>query len=65
MPYLVGEQGPELVVPRGNGTVIPAKQTAAMMSGGNSTTVNIYTNADPNSTKAALRLFDRRNGKGL
>jgi hypothetical protein len=63
MPYLVGEQGPELVVPRNNGTVIPAGKTAAMMGG--STTVNIYTNADPNSTKAALRRFDRRNGPGL
>ena len=66
MPYLVGEQGPELVVPRGNGTVIPAAKTAGMLSGTNSsTTVNIYTNADPNSTKAALRLFNRRNGPGL
>jgi len=66
MPYLVGEQGPELVVPRGNGTVIPAGKTAGMLSGGNSNiTVNLYTNADPNSTKAALRLFNRRNGPGL
>jgi hypothetical protein len=32
---------------------------------GGSTTVNIYTNADPNSTKAALRRFDRRNGPGI
>jgi hypothetical protein len=62
-PYLVGERGPELVVPSGNGTVIPAGKTAAMMGG--STTVNIYTNADPNSTKAALRRFDRRNGPGI
>ena len=62
-PYLVGEQGPELVVPSGNGTVIPAGKTASMMGG--NTTVNIYTNADPNSTKAALRRFDRRNGPGI
>jgi len=62
-PYLVGERGPELVVPSGNGNVIPAGKTASMMGG--STTVNIYTNADPNSTKAALRRFDRRNGPGL
>jgi len=66
-PYLVGEQGPELVVPSGNGTVIPAGKTASMMGGstGGNTTVNIYTNADPNSTKAALRRFDRRNGPGI
>lgn len=62
-PYLVGERGPELVVPSGNGNVIPAGKTASMMGG--NTTVNIYTNADPNSTKAALRRFDRRNGPGL
>jgi hypothetical protein len=66
-PYIVGEQGPELVVPSGNGNVIPAGKTAAMMGGGvgGNTTVNIYTNADPNSTKAALRRFDRRNGPGI
>jgi len=62
-PYLVGEQGPELVVPSGNGNVIPAGKTASMLGG--NTTVNIYTNADPNSTKAALRRFDRRNGPGI
>jgi hypothetical protein len=62
-PYLVGERGPELVVPSGSGNVIPAGKTASMMGG--STTVNIYTNADPNSTKAALRRFDRRNGPGI
>jgi phage-related minor tail protein len=63
MPYLVGERGPELVVPSGGGNVIPAGKTASMLGG--NTTVNIYTNADPNSTKAALRLFNRRNGPGL
>lgn len=31
--YLVGERGPELHVPRTNGTVIPADQTARMLSG--------------------------------
>ncbi len=29
-PYLVGEQGPELVVPQQNATVIPAQQTAQL-----------------------------------
>jgi hypothetical protein len=62
-PYLVGERGPELVVPSGSGNVIPAGKTASMLGG--NTTVNIYTNADPNSTKAALRRFDRRNGPGI
>jgi hypothetical protein len=31
--YLVGEQGPELVIPKSAGTVIPAGQTAAMLGG--------------------------------
>lgn len=35
--YLVGEQGPELIMPRRNGTVVPARQTAAMMGGSGGT----------------------------
>jgi hypothetical protein len=37
-PYLVGERGPELVIPQGSGNVIPADKTAAMMgaAGGSS-----------------------------
>jgi len=55
---VVGEAGPEAVV--------PLNRAGGMLAGtGGSTTVNIYTNADPNSTKAALRLFNRRNGPGL
>jgi phage-related minor tail protein len=34
VPYLVGEQGPELVIPSSSGTVIPAGKTAAMLGGG-------------------------------
>lgn len=34
VPYLVGEKGPELVVPNASGTVIPAAQTAALMGRG-------------------------------
>lgn len=33
---LVGEKGPELFIPQGAGTIIPAAQTAAMLSGGGS-----------------------------
>jgi vacuolar-type H+-ATPase subunit F/Vma7 len=62
-PYLVGERGPEIVVPGRSGTVIPNNRIG--VGGGSPTTVNIYTNADPNSTKAALRRFDRRNGPGI
>ncbi len=64
--YLVGEQGPELLQ-MGNqgGNVIPNNRIGAVMGGTGSTTVNIMTNADPNSTKAALRRWERRNGPGL
>lgn len=41
--YLVGEEGPEMFVPRTSGTIIPAPQTASLMGGGGfSPTVNIY-----------------------
>lgn len=33
VPYLVGEQGPELVIPKSSGTVIPAGATAQMLGG--------------------------------
>lgn len=39
-PYLVGEHGPELVIPRHSGTVVNANQTANAMGGGGSVTVN-------------------------
>jgi len=32
MPYLVGEQGPEIFNPRSNGNIIPAGPTAAMLN---------------------------------
>lgn len=48
-PYIVGEEGPELIIPSANGTVIPAGQTAAMMRGaggrtlgGGGNTYNFY-----------------------
>jgi phage-related minor tail protein len=37
--YMVGENGPELVIPRHSGTVVNAKQTASAMGGGGSITV--------------------------
>jgi hypothetical protein len=39
-PYVVGEQGPEMFVPRSAGTILPAGQTAKMRQG--STTTNNY-----------------------
>jgi hypothetical protein len=64
-PYLVGEQGPELVVPSGNGTVIPAGKTASMMGGGmggGGMTINITTGADPQAVVAAIKKYERSNG---
>lgn len=39
-PYLVGEKGPELIVPHYSGQVIPAGRTAQMMAGGGGAVVN-------------------------
>jgi hypothetical protein len=51
-PYLVGEQGPEIVVPSQSGTVLTASQTAAVATGntavgGGTTIVNIYPKTMP------------------
>ena len=40
VPYLVGEQGPELIVPQSAGTVMTAQQTARMGRGGGITNIN-------------------------
>jgi lambda family phage tail tape measure protein len=40
MPALVGEQGPELFIPRTAGTIIPNNQLAQSMGGGQSVTYN-------------------------
>ena len=39
-PYIVGEQGPELIMPRGDGEVLSSKDTAAAMAGGNGRAVS-------------------------
>lgn len=43
-PYLVGEQGPELVIPRHSGTVVNANQTAGAMAGSGGFTQNLSIN---------------------
>lgn len=43
LPYLVGERGPEIVVPRSTGTVIPNHAISGAMGGGG-VTVNIHAN---------------------
>ena len=44
MPYYVGEQGPEIFVPQGAGTIMPNKMVGAM-SGGTTNVTNNYINA--------------------
>ena len=44
MAYMVGENGPELVIPRHSGTVVNAKQTANNMNGGGNFTQNLSIN---------------------
>lgn len=51
--YLVGENGPELVIPRHSGTVVNANQTSAMGSGGNGTTV-VNNNISVTGSDAAM-----------
>lgn len=51
-PYLVGERGPELFVPGGNGTIIPNKN----MGGGSSgNTISVNVDARGSSDPAAVR----------
>lgn len=52
--YLVGEEGPELVVPRHHGTVIPADLTSDMI-GGQSITNNITVNGSDASARDISR----------
>lgn len=49
-PYMVGERGPELFVPSGNGKIVPNNQLAGAGAGGMNVSVNITVNAkDANS----------------
>lgn len=51
-PYLVGEQGPEIVVPGASGTVIPADISQAIVSGGGS--------SDGGSYQVSIHALDAR-----
>ena len=42
-PYLVGEKGPELMIPRGSGTIIPNDKMGGI--GGTTSVTNNYINA--------------------
>jgi phage-related minor tail protein len=63
VPYLVGERGPEMFVPQGNGSIVPNK---VMKGGGHTIIVNVNgSNNAPDVRRAAgqgareaLGLFD-------
>ena len=64
VPYLVGERGPEIVVPAGNGTVIPNNKLSA--GGGSSYTINVNGFVNEQSIQqltSAIREIERR-GRG-
>jgi len=62
--YLVGEEGPELIVPNASGMVLTAGQTQAALGGGSSwnVTVNMPPGADGEQVVSALRRWERANG---
>jgi hypothetical protein len=56
--YMVGEQGPEIMMPNSSGTIIPNNKI-----GGN-TTINVtVTSANPDDVVRALQTWVRRNGQ--
>jgi TP901 family phage tail tape measure protein len=62
-PYIVGEEGPELIIPSGAGRVMSAPQTQGMMGGSSyNVTVNMPPGADGDQVVSALRRWERSNG---
>lgn len=64
-PYLVGEQGPEIMVPSSNGTIIPNNRLAS--AAGGTTVINLTVNSlDPAGAARlvvqALQSYERQNG---
>jgi hypothetical protein len=62
-PYLVGEKGPEIVVPGQSGTVIPNHRIGVGAAAtGSPMVINITTGADPQAVVDAVRRWTRTNG---
>jgi TP901 family phage tail tape measure protein len=62
-PYIVGEQGPELMIPSGAGRVLSAPQTSATLGGSTwNVQVHMPPGADGNQVVEALRRWERSNG---
>lgn len=60
-PYLVGERGPELMVPRMAGSIIPAGQLARMLGdggGGGGVVIENYTTVAPTDDDALIRKLE-------
>lgn len=56
-PYLVGENGPELMVPGGSGTIIPNRNLGMGMTGGSGMTINVDARGanDPAAVRAQVQ----------
>lgn len=63
MPYIVGERGPELFVPRSSGTVVPNNQLIG--GGSTSITVNVYGGGEGVGVKARDGVLDAARQIGL
>lgn len=53
-PYIVGERGPELFVPKGDGEIIPNDQ----LGGGNTYVLNMNSSANPQDVVTAFELLE-------
>jgi len=62
-PYLVGERGPEIVVPSSSGTVVPADRSARMMGGGSDVLVVQLYVGDRAVQELAVRMDDLKRGR--
>lgn len=66
VPYLVGELGPELVIPNQNGTVIPNNQLAAVGGGGSQVHVHFHSAvAGPESERWVIRMVEQGVAAGM
>lgn len=59
-PYLVGEQGPEIFMPRGAGTIVP---NHALGGGTTNITINMPAGSDGDDIVTALQRYARNNGE--
>lgn len=65
-PYIVGEKGPELIIPNSSGTVIPANQTAKMGRSITVPSINISLNINgPGDPMAVAQMIKDQLGDSL